>query len=340
LQLTLQRVNLQSAALVAAPITLGVSVGIDTRWPGLAALSVSDKGAIAYRAKALAERQLMWLDRSGQQKGVLGPVEEEWLPTHMRFSVDGKRLALYRSTGGAGALWMMDTESGKAFLFKQDATRAAFSPNGDEIVYSALGVPYSLFRQPRDSFQGSPSPIVGTQGSSHALDVSGDGHVLYMSLSYPVSLATSRDILAMPLKGGPSISVATTSATETDGRFSPDSHWVAYQSDEIGGRFEIYVQPFPEPNSRRRISTTGGTLPQWSRDGKELYFLSADDHVMIADVAQDGEIGTPRPMFPKPLRHGSTFEMAPDGKRLLVNTPVEDPSPIVLLPNGPKRPTP
>jgi Tol biopolymer transport system component len=239
----------------------------------------------------------------------------------------------------------MDTESSDKFLFKEGARTAVFSPKGDEIIFTQLAFPiYSLFRQPRDAFKSAASRIVGTTAHSLVLDASGDGHVLYVSSPAAASLATSRDILAVPLKGGEPIPVATTSATETNGRFSPDSHWVAYQSDEIGGRFEIFVQRFPDRNSRRQVSTNAGTMPQWSRDGREIYFLSADDHVMVMDVTQgpdgDIQIGTPQPMFPKPLRHGSTFEMAPDGKRLLVNAPVEDPAPIVLLPNGPRIPTP
>jgi hypothetical protein len=61
---------------------------------------------------------------------------------------------------------------------------------------------------------------------------------------------------------------------------------------------------------------------------------------MVVDVTLGNEIelSTPRPLFPKALRHGSTFEFTPDGQRILVNTPTEDPAPIVLLPNGPKRP--
>jgi hypothetical protein len=81
----------------------------------------------------------------------------------------------------------------------------------------------------------------------------------------------------------------------------------------------------------------------WSPDGKELYFLSADNQVMVVDITlpktgANIEIGTPRPLFSKPLRHGSTFEFTPDGRRILVNMPIEDPQPIILLPDGPKRP--
>ena len=51
---------------------------------------------------------------------------------------------------------------------------------------------------------------------------------------------------------------------------SPDGHWVAYSSNQ-SGRFEIYVESFPTPGRRLRVSTDGGTQPRWRRDQKELY---------------------------------------------------------------------
>lgn len=54
---------------------------------------------------------------------------------------------------------------------------------------------------------------------------------------------------------------------ERDGKFSPDTKWIAYQSDE-SGRFEIYVRPFQGPSGKFHISTSGGTQPRWNRNGK------------------------------------------------------------------------
>ena len=58
---------------------------------------------------------------------------------------------------------------------------------------------------------------------------------------------------------------------ETDPEFSPDGRWIAYISNESGAN-EIYVRPFPGPGGKTQISTGGGSLPQWSRTGKELYY--------------------------------------------------------------------
>ena len=56
---------------------------------------------------------------------------------------------------------------------------------------------------------------------------------------------------------------------ESMGQFSPDTRWVAFQSDETG-RYEIYIDTFPEPREKVRISAGGGVLPQWGGDGREL----------------------------------------------------------------------
>jgi hypothetical protein len=54
---------------------------------------------------------------------------------------------------------------------------------------------------------------------------------------------------------------------ERDGRISPDGHWLAYASDE-SGRFEIYLQRFPELGDKLQLSTDGGLMPFWESDGK------------------------------------------------------------------------
>ena len=70
-------------------------------------------------------------------------------------------------------------------------------------------------------------------------------------------------------------------------RFSPDGRWVAYTSDESGSD-EVYVTPFPLGSQKYPISTTGGAQPAWRRDGRALYYLSGDNHIMRVDLAVGG----------------------------------------------------
>jgi Tol biopolymer transport system component len=55
------------------------------------------------------------------------------------------------------------------------------------------------------------------------------------------------------------------------GVFSPDGRSIAYASDE-SGQFDIYLDSYPKPGNRARLTTGGGTEPRWSADGRELYF--------------------------------------------------------------------
>ena len=58
---------------------------------------------------------------------------------------------------------------------------------------------------------------------------------------------------------------------------SPDGHWMAYASNE-SGPLQVYVQAVPASGGKFQISNAGGTQPRWRRDGKELFYVSADDN--------------------------------------------------------------
>ena len=60
--------------------------------------------------------------------------------------------------------------------------------------------------------------------------------------------------------------VVQTRGDDMDGQFSPDGRFIAYQSDDGSGDHEIYIQRFPEPGQRVRVSTNGGSQVRWRRD--------------------------------------------------------------------------
>ena len=119
-------------------------------------------------------------------------------------------------------------------------------------------------------------------------------------------------------------------------KFSPNGKWIAYESNETG-RFEIYLQPFPG-GRKMPVSTNGGTQVRWRRDGKELFYIAADDRLMSMpiDWSPNGEpsigepvalfttrlggfigIGMPGPPWPQ-------YAVHPDGKRFLMNTVTDE----------------
>ena len=110
--------------------------------------------------------------------------------------------------------------------------------------------------------------------------------------------------------------------SERQAAFSPDGRWLAYSSDE-SGTYEVYVRPFPGPGGRGQVSTGGGRMPLWSRDGRELLFSTLEQVVMAVGYTAKGETfaaGKPRVWTETRLRAfnapGYTYDLAPDGKRL------------------------
>ena len=153
-----------------------------------------------------------------------------------------------------------------------------------------------------------------------------DGRYLIYAQINP---GTGADLFALPI-GPPDphpLVLAQTQATEAQGQFSPDGHWVAYTSNE-SGQSEIYVISFPPaPNEGRWVvSRGGGVMPRWRRDGKELFFISPDWKMMAVDVSTHPtfQSGTPHALFDTEMvdtgiRTGPmSWDIAPDGKRFLI----------------------
>jgi serine/threonine-protein kinase len=120
---------------------------------------------------------------------------------------------------------------------------------------------------------------------------------------------------------------------------SPDGKWITYTSFESGVP-QVYVRPFPGPGGKYQVSTTGGSRSRWRRDGKELYYIGAENKIMAAEVSTKGEsfvIGVVRSLFEiRPLAGTVDFyDVTADGNRFLVNKLVNENGsvPVTLVVN-------
>jgi len=115
---------------------------------------------------------------------------------------------------------------------------------------------------------------------------------------------------------------------------------VAYVSDE-SGRNEVYIDSFPEPRHKNRISTAGGAFPHWGPGGLELFYVSPDYKLMAVSLklgADTIEPSAPRELFrlPVPSGGGSPYGVSRDGRRFLVLTSAEGrPQLLTLIVNWP-----
>jgi len=120
--------------------------------------------------------------------------------------------------------------------------------------------------------------------------------------------------------------------------FSPDGKWIAYNADE-SGREEVYVTAFPSLGGKRQVSATGGLMPLWRRDGKEIFFVGVDGRLRASAVRPAGatlEVDEPQPLpISSSYVTGSLYEASADGQRFLVVAPPEQTKaePLTLVQN-------
>jgi eukaryotic-like serine/threonine-protein kinase len=131
---------------------------------------------------------------------------------------------------------------------------------------------------------------------------------------------TGNDLWVFPLFGDRKpFPYLQTEFNERRPRLSPDGRWLAYQSNE-SKRDEVYVVSFPKPGGKWQVSTNGGGQPQWSQDGRELFYYSADGKIMAVEIKPGAQFqaGVPKPLFEVHISTNNIgFAVAKDGRFLL-----------------------
>jgi hypothetical protein len=98
------------------------------------------------------------------------------------------------------------------------------------------------------------------------------------------------------------------------------------------------VQAFPDGGRRWTASTSGGWLPHWSRDGRELFYVALDGTLVSVAVNRGDrlELGAPRALFVTDLRPTAIqtlvnqYAVSQDGQRFLLNSSLPEGTPTSL----------
>jgi len=260
-------------------------------------------------------------------------------------SADGRRVAWDRTGGGNVDIWLMDLQRSAPNRFTSEATIDAYptwSPDGSRLVFGSFRKDAMDLYLKLASGAVSEEPLLATPQPRAPTDWSSDGRFILYRSSQPT---TGYDLWALPLesggKPGKPFPIVETASEERDGQFSPDGKWIAYESNE-SDRSEIYVQRFPSPEGKVRISTNGGAQIRWSRDGKELFYVALDGRLMAVPIqfVADGHTinpGAPVPLFATHLGGAlqaaarQQYMVSPDGKRFLMNTIAEETAPPITV---------
>jgi serine/threonine protein kinase/Tol biopolymer transport system component len=318
--LVAQRLDQQRRVLAGDPVSLPDAprdVGVYAM--AGAAVSAARDGTLAYYTHPPGNSKLVWFDRSGRQQGTVSVPAGTYLDVGLAPNLS--RAAVVRQVSPAATeLWIVDLERGGSSRLANAAgqnNRPVFSPDSERVAFS------SDRDGPRDMYvisaQGSPpeQPIYRSKTlAKDPLSWSPDGRFLVYR---DVGPATGWDLWTRPTSGDGSPAVfAQGPATETSGAISPDGKWMVYASDETG-RFEVYVQDFPVPKRKYRVTSNGGARAWWRADSRQLLILNADwTQLLAADVRPGPVFSTQLPQPVGQLPKGIVaLDVAPDATRLL-----------------------
>ena len=301
-----------------------------------AVFSASQNGVLAYQTggQLTEESELRWYDREGKKLGALG----SGLYYGPRLSPDGTRLAVDFGDPSRN-IWIFDVRRSVKTRLTFGTTEGApvWSPEGSRIAFSTLfgGIGSSEILAKKANGEGQSEPLDDPNGMAVPTDWSPDGRFILLDVNY--SVRSEIDIL--PLTGDRKpYPFAKSQFPERSGHFSPDGRWVAYTSREPG-RDEVYVAPFPGPGGKWQISSSGGRMPRWRKDGRELYFASEDDTLMVAEVEASQnkfEVKNVRPLFrvnlaPEAMERIGSYDVTADGTRFIINASSDEAQPPITL---------
>ena len=271
-----------------------------------------------------------WLDESGHSTPLPMPADAYGDP---RVSPDGRQVAVSMRHALSRQIMVQTAGSRGSVRLASDAMDLTplWAPDGQHLVFASdadRGI-HNLYWRRADGL-GSMERLTRSPHAQYPSSFSPDGRLLaYMELDP----ATASNIWVVPLAltdpdrpvAGSPRTLLQTPATEEGPVFSPDGTWLAYSSTE-SGQTEIYVRAMRADAGKRQVSRGGGARPVWARDGRRLFF-EREGRIMVADVsttATSFAAGTPRQWVEWVIpwhderRAYRNFDVAPDGKRILV----------------------
>lgn len=309
--------GLWAAPLNLADLTLGAAVpvvdNVAVRSNGRAGFALAPDGTLAYvQSEPPPERTLVWVDHTGAEtplKAKPGAYAAAWL------SPDESRVVLAYRTDATEDLWMYDIGRGLTEPFVAEPASewsAGWTPNGERVLFTSRREGNFRPFSKRANGLGDIEPVGAFDVVSSVFGHTADGILLI-----------SRGLLFF--------NFATQQATELfqdnvgDAQVSPDGKWLAYSAGAEGQK-EVFVRPYPNVQADRwRLSNDGGNSPQWSPDGKTLYFQQRRGVMAVA--VTPGAVfsyASPKLLFEGPYL--TAFDISKDGRLLMIKESTTGPS--------------
>jgi len=320
--------HLRDLALVAQPLdpvtfepsgrsnAVGFNAG---RGPLGQIFATASSEVLIYGAPGTALRELRWFARDGQPAGSTSEPIDAW---DLRIAPDGRRIVttevdrqfrtldVFIRSGSQPAPMRLSlsTEADESGVWSPDGLRIAWAGQRRKLLLRGAGA--VLTEQSIASFE---TPV-------QVWDWSPDGRWLLIGRR---SNDNGDDLwIHPPVEGASAQPYVTAPFDQAFAVFSPDGRSLAYASNE-SGQFDIYLDAFPKPGTRVRVTTAGGTEPRWSADGRELFFRRGSE---IHAVVLDGfDVRSTKRLFDAGAAIRA-YDVSRDG-RLLLNLPANNHAP-------------
>jgi len=300
-RLLASRFDRDALTLRGQPVPLADSIDasffpIEVSRSGLLVTRIGGSGTVGN------EFDMVWADRAGR----VTPVDTAWRFRLTVFaedqgwslSPDGARLAIGMMTDAGDDIWVKELPHGPVSRVSYDPNpdvRPRWTSDGRAILFSSIRVVPGVY-QHRSDGAGKDSLLLGGVIDEAAL--SRDGNWLVFRDGSTDAGPGGRDIKGVRLGVDTArVPVIVTPFDEEAIALSPNGQWIAYQSDETG-RTEVFVCSFPKTDTfKHQVSNGGGAAPLWSRDGRELFYLSAGKDMMAAQVATGSPTSVSPPLL-------------------------------------------
>jgi len=306
-----------SGEITGSPVTAIEGV---RPFQGGASFAVSPSGALAYLPRTARGLEHVWVDRTGRATSLGLDDETGGRPILSR---DGKRLAVSGGTGYRGGIIDVYDLARGGRIRLAGGYHEQWSLDDSQIFTTLRSAGVTRIHRERSDGSGTPEALYDCKATCSVTGLSPDGQWL---LFYEQDEKTSRDVWVLKLDGSRTATpLVATPGSDRAATFSPDGRWFAYASN-VSGRDEVYVRSFEKGSAAAEhlVSTNGGREPQWSRDGKELFYR-VGRALMAVDVDRSGAF---RAGEPRTLLEGNwavetgglnqMYDVAPDGQRFVM----------------------
>ena len=319
-------VDINSTAVLCAPFdaknlkVTGAAVPLTEPVDLQQCFGLDDHGMLAYvpPADAGIGKEIVWIDRDGKATNVFD-TRSTW--AQPRFSPDGKRILIRKSLLNC-ELWLYDVANRSLARIAQNTDNhdAIWSPDGRRIAYLQASVGGHMVVQTIDGAR--EVKVIDTGNvQGHPQSWSAGGNRLVYTAP---GRGTRTDIWTVVMDGvsrpEPFVNGPFDEAYAT---ITNDGRLIAYTTDEYGSQ-EVVVRQCPDTGQSWQVSVGGGRGPQWSHDGRELFYVSGSKMMSVQiDTRAGFSAGSPRVVFDGGFDYDRPryFDVNPAGRFIAVRSP-------------------